>query len=204
MKLDCLFRLAMMLSTEQFIDSEEETLEELFEGDEDADADADADDEPGDLLQGDEVTEDGEEVCAVFSSEYLCSIVTNRSQPLRTTMKTTTTTKTMTRKTMTMTMSLHLISGYKKGHQCQTTSPLHCPLQHYPLLKNASSLLLNYVEMPFSFTWTNHCRVLTLLKPYRPYPILSQLTRLLLRLACPTFSLVPTMGMSETMIFTLL
>ena len=53
----------MMLSTEQFIDSEEETLEELFEGDEDADADADADDEPGDLLQGDEVTEDGEEVC---------------------------------------------------------------------------------------------------------------------------------------------
>ena len=52
-----------MLASEQIIDSEDETLEELFEGDEDADADADADDEPGDLLQGDEVTEDGEEVC---------------------------------------------------------------------------------------------------------------------------------------------
>jgi hypothetical protein len=55
-----------MLASEQFIDSEDETLEELFEGegDADADADADADDEP---LQGDEVTEDGEgSVCAMF------------------------------------------------------------------------------------------------------------------------------------------
>ena len=59
-----LFRhIITMLASEQIIDSEDETLEELFEGDEDADADADADDEPGDLLQGDEVTEDGEEVC---------------------------------------------------------------------------------------------------------------------------------------------
>ena len=54
-----------MLASEQFIDSEDETLEGLFEGDgdADADADADADDEP---LQGDEVTEDGEEVCVQY------------------------------------------------------------------------------------------------------------------------------------------
>jgi hypothetical protein len=63
-----------MLASEQFIDSEDETLEGLFEGDgdaegdADADADADADDEP---LQGDEVTEDGEEVCVQFFSRLL-------------------------------------------------------------------------------------------------------------------------------------
>lgn len=62
-----------MLASEQFIDSEDETLGELFEGDEDADADVDADDEPVDLLQGDEVTEDGEEVCVqYFFPEYPC------------------------------------------------------------------------------------------------------------------------------------
>jgi hypothetical protein len=59
-----------MLTSEPFIDSDDE-IEELFEGDEDADADADADadDEP----QGDEATEDGEEVCVQFfySSAYV-------------------------------------------------------------------------------------------------------------------------------------
>lgn len=57
-----------MLASEQFIDSEDETLEGLFEGDGDADADADADDEP---LQGDEATEDGEEVCVQFFPRVL-------------------------------------------------------------------------------------------------------------------------------------
>ena len=50
----------MLASEQPELDSEDETLEGLLEGDADADADADADDEP---LQGDEVTEDGEEVC---------------------------------------------------------------------------------------------------------------------------------------------
>jgi hypothetical protein len=69
-----------MLASEQFVDSEDETLEGLFEGDgdADADADADADDEP---LQGDEVTEDGEEVCVqcFFPSTHVFNVTTGIS-----------------------------------------------------------------------------------------------------------------------------
>ena len=83
-----------MLASEQFIDSEDETLEGLFEGDDDADADADADDEPGDLLQGDEVTEDGEEVCVqCFFPSTDAFNTTDRNQSLRRTTTTKMTTK---------------------------------------------------------------------------------------------------------------
>ena len=99
-----------MLASEQFIDSEDETPEGLFEGDEDADADADADDEPADLLQGDEVTEDGEEVCVqcFFLSTHVFN-VTDRNQSLRTRTRTRMMTRTAMTKTTTMMMSLRLI-----------------------------------------------------------------------------------------------
>jgi len=201
------FRSLTMLASEQFIDSEDETLEELFEGDEDADGDADADDEPGDLLQGDEVTEDGEEVCVCSSVFFPPSThvfnVTNRNQPRRTMMMMTTTTKRTRRKTRMKMKSLYLMQAYKiKGLQSQTINLLHCPLNHHLLLKNAYYLLLNRAEMSFSFIWTNHYLVLTPLKPYLPYPIPFQLTLLLPRLAYPTFSPVLTTVISETMMFT--
>jgi hypothetical protein len=189
-----------MLASEQFIDSEDETPEGLFEGDEDADADADADDEPADLLQGDEVTEDGEEVCVqcfFFLSTHVFN-ATDRNRSLRTRTRTTMMTRTAMTMTMTMTMSLRLIQVYKKGLQL---GPLHYPLQHH-LLKAMFSLLLNHAERLFSFIWINRYHVLIPLKPYLPYPIPFQLTPLLPRLAYPTFLLVLTMVISETMIYT--
>ena len=100
-----------MLASEQFIDSEDETLEGLFGGDEDADADADADDEPADLLQGDEVTEDGEEVCVqcFFQSTHV-SNVTDRNRSLKTTKMMTMTKMAMTKMKRRMrSLRLHLI-----------------------------------------------------------------------------------------------
>ena len=138
-------------------------------------------------------------MCAIFFPSTHVFNVTDRNQSLKTrkrTMRMRMTTMRKKRRTM---KNLHLIQVYKKGLQL---NPLHYPLQHKLLLKNAYSLLPNHAEMPFFSIWINRYHVLTPLKPYLRYPIPFQLMLLLPRLACPTFSLVPTMVISETMIYT--
>ena len=138
-------------------------------------------------------------MCAIFFPSTHVFNVTDRNQSLKTrkmTMRMRMTT--MRKKRMTM-KNLHLIQVYKRGLQLNL---LQYPLQHSLLLENAYSLLLNHAEMFFFSIWINRYHVLTPLKLYLRCPIPFQLTLLPPQLACPTFSLVLTMAISETMIYT--